>query len=527
MISRENPSQLAQRDYAPSQGRLNNALTRVSDAPLRSGNALQLLCNGPETYDDWLDAIASAQRWVHFENYIFKHDGIGTRFADALAERAAAGVKVRVLYDWFGSLDVPRTFWRKLRAAGVDVRAVNPIGLGAPLNVIYRDHRKFLGVDGRYGSVGGICVADPWLEHSPATGLPYRDTAVCATGPVVADLEQAFANVWKASGEPLPREELPDARQLAPTGNVSARVIAEEPGRMRMLRILQLVLAGVERRVWIADAYFLAIPLLRAALIAAARDGVDVRILLPSTNDLPWIGALSRYGYRPLLESGVRIWEYAGLMMHAKTTVADGWWARVGSTNMNLSGLLANWEIDLVAEDLGFGAAMEAMYEEDLSNAREVLLSGKRRIRPQPQRPESRAERQARKEMPRGRVQSSATVARVGAAALSAAGSDVVQRYERAVGAAIGASILSMALLMFRFPRLVAWPLSVVGALFGGISLVRALRTPPTGGSAEEPPPARPRWNLGRRPRRASGPGRFRQRLFSRRNKHARAPRPR
>ena len=479
--------------------RLNRAITRVSGVPLREGNALTLLRNGPATYEDWLAAIGRAQRWVHLENYIFQDDGIGQHFAEALTERAAAGVRVRVLYDWFGSLDVPRSFWRKLRQSGVDVRAVNPLFIGTPLDAIQRDHRKLLTVDGTYASLGGVCIADPWLARSPVTGLPYRDTAVRVVGPAVADLERTFASVWRSAGPPLPSAELPDHARSAPAGTIAARVVAEEPGRMQMLRLLQIVLAEVERCLWIADAYFLAIPILREALITAARDGVDVRILLPSTNDLPLVGMLSRYGYRPLLKSGVRIWEYAGLMMHAKTTVADGWWSRVGSTNLNMTGLLTNWELDLLVEDRHFGAAMEAMYEEDLANAREIRLDGaSRRRRPRPDRPESRAERHARKHSPRGSAQAGVAVARVGAA-LQAAGSDTLQQHERTVGATIGAILLACSLLIARFPRLLAWPFAAAGALFGGISLVRAAR--PVTPSRVRPPVSRPRRVLRRRGR--------------------------
>ena len=478
----------------PSQidKRLSRALTRVSGAPLRDGNTLTLLRDGPATYDDWLEAISAAQRWVHLENYIFKNDTIGQRFADALVERAAAGVRVRVLYDWYGSFDVPGSFWRKLRRAGVDVRSVNPLAAGAPLEVINRDHRKSLGVDGSYASLGGVCIADAWLARSPVTGLPYRDTAIRVAGPAVADLERAFASVWNRFGTPLPPDELPGRVQGDASSGAAARVIGEEPGRMRMLRVLQVVLAGVERRLWIADAYFLAIPILREALMAAASDGVDVRILLPSTNDLPLVGALSRYGYRPLLESGVRIWEYAGLMMHAKTTVADGWWSRVGSTNLNFTGLMTNWELDLVAEDRAFGAEMEDMYADDLDHAREIQLGGRRHLRPRPERPESRAERTARRHSPHGSSQAGATVARVSAAALGAAGSDMLQKHERTVGAAIGASLLSFSIISARFPRLLAWPLSAAGILFGGITLVRAVRP-----NEPDSPPVRVRQRFG------------------------------
>jgi cardiolipin synthase len=260
--------------------------------------------------------------------------------------------------------------------------------------------------------------------------------------------------------------------------------MAEEPGQQRMLRMLQVLLAGVENRVWIADAYFLILPILREALIAAAHDGIDVRILLPATNDLPVVGALSRWGYRPLLDAGIRIWEYAGLMMHAKTTIADGWWARVGSTNLNVTGLVTNWEIDLVAEDIAFAEAMEAMYLQDLDDAREIRLGGRRRhTRPLPVRPETRLERRARKEIQHGSSSSSALMGRL-SAALGAAGSTTLEHQERLVGAAIGGTLLSASLVMARFPRLLAWPLATVGAAVGGTTLLRALQPPVPGARA-------------------------------------------
>jgi cardiolipin synthase A/B len=465
---------------APEGRRIDRALARASGATLRRGNRLTLLRDGPATYDDWLGAIGRAERWVHLENYIFKADEIGRRFAGALAERAAAGVPVRVLYDWYGSLDVAPRFWRRLRAAGVDVRAVNPPVVGAPLGAVRRDHRKLLAVDGAYASVGGVGIADAWLEPSPRTGLPYRDTAVRVIGPAVADVERAFAGVWDRSGAPLPLGERPRADRIAPAGDDPARVIIQEPGRLRILRALQIVTAAVERRLWIADAYFLAVPIMRESLMASARDGVDVRILLPSTNDLPVVGALSRYGYRPLLEAGVRIWEYGGPMMHAKTTVADGWWSRVGSTNLNVTGLLTNWEIDLVAEERGFGAEMEAMFEDDLAQAREVRVGAPAGRRRQP------AGRRAR-DLSRGSgPQAATTVASVGGAALQAAAAgNLLGRHERKVGAAIGGVALGASLLGARFPRLIAWPLAAIAGSFGATTLLRAARSSE---SAEAPP---------------------------------------
>src|SRR5215207_1851717 len=441
-------------------GGLDRALARTSDAPLRQGNRLALLQNGPNTYDDWLAAISRARRWVHLDNYIFRADATGQRFADALAAKAAEGVRVRVLHDWFGCLDVPRSFWRGLREAGVAVRAVNPPASGPPLGAIRRDHRKLLAVDGEYASTGGVCISDGWLITSPETGLPYRDTAVSLRGPAVADVERAFAGVWDASGELLPDEERPRAEHIPAAGEEPARVIVQEPRRMRTLRVLELLTAGVEKQLWITDAYFLSMPLLTQALMSTARDGVDVRMLVPATNDLPWIGALSRTGYRQFLESGVRIFEYGGPMIHAKTVVADGWWSKVGSTNLNASSLFANWEIDLVAEDLGFASKMERLFEEDLSNSREIRLerSGQgQKVRPD--RPVDTSDRAARSSVVGSGTGSAATVTRVGSAIIQKSGAPL-RTHEHALSAAISGALLGVSLLGARFPRLVAWPLA-------------------------------------------------------------------
>ena len=469
------------------RGRLDRALARASDAPLREGNRLRLLKDGPVTYDDWLAEIAQAERWIHLENYIFEADKIGHRFAEALCEKASEGVRVRVLYDWFGCLNVPRVFWQRLRSTGAEVRAVNPPMLGSPLGIVRRDHRKLLAVDGTYASTGGVCISEGWLVRSPETGLAYRDTAVSVRGPTVADMERAFAGAWDETGQSLPEEERPDVESIAPAGDEAARVVIQEPRKMRILRMLGLITAGVERRLWITDAYFLSMPVLTQALMSTARDGVDVRVLVPATNDLPWIGVLSRAGYRQFLEAGIRIFEYSGPMIHAKTVVADSWWSKVGSTNLNLSSLAANWEIDLVAEDRRFGAKMEEMFEEDLTHAREVrLLQAGRRPKVQPERPIKTADRRARRGVVGSGSGASATIARVGSTALQNS-SIPINTYEHALAAAASGVLLGSSLLAARFPRLVAWPLAATGGLLGGIGVLRAARSA-LSGSITKPP---------------------------------------
>ena len=464
-------------EITAQRGRLDRALARASDAPLRDGNRLELLRNGPDTYEDWLAAIAGAKRWVHLDNYIFQDDEVGERFAKALIAKAAEGVKVRVLYDWFGSLDVKRSFWRRLREARVDVRVVNPPTLGGPLGAIRRDHRKLLAVDGEYASTGGVCISEGWLVRSPETGLPYRDTAVGISGPAVAEAERAFAGLWGVTGGALPEEECPDPEKIPRAGGAAARVVVQEPRRMRTLRMLQLLTAGVERRLWITDTYFLSMAILSQSLMSVARDGVDVRVLVPATNDLPWIGALSRTGYRQFLEAGVRIFEYGGPMIHAKTVVADGWWSKVGSTNLNFSSLVANWEIDLVAEDTGFAGKMERLFEEDLSNAREVRLAGTaEHPRVRPERPIQTSDRDARRGVVGSGSGGSATILRVGSTALQKSGYPLAT-HEKALAAAASGALLGVSLLSLRFPRFLAWPLGATGAIYGGLGVLRAARS--------------------------------------------------
>jgi cardiolipin synthase len=465
-------------DYAAARGaRLEGILGRVSDAPLRDGNSIQLLKNGPDTYDDWLTAIGRAQRWIHLDNYIFANDEIGTRFAEALSAKAAEGAKVRVLHDWFGCMNVPRSFWNGMREAGVEVKAVNPPASGQPLGVIRRDHRKLLAIDGEYASTGGVCIADGWMVRSPETGLPYRDTAVSVRGPVVADINRAFTSLWGELVEELPEEERPDPGDIQAAGDTSARLVIQEPRRMRTLRMLELLTAGVQERLWITDPYFLSLPILTQSLMATARDGVDVRVLTPATVDIAWIGRASRAGYRQFLEAGVRIFEYGGPMIHAKTLVADGWLSKVGSTNLNFSSLAANWEIDLVVEDTDFASQMEELFEDDISKSREVRLEGSgQRQRVRPDRRVDTTDSGARAGVVGSGTGSGAALSRVGTTVFQK-GTAPLQTHEHAIAAAASGALLGASLLGARFPRLVAWPLVAVGAFLGGLGVLRAIQS--------------------------------------------------
>jgi cardiolipin synthase len=338
------------------------------------------LRDAEENYPAWIAAIKAAEKWVHFETYIIHDDETGRRFAEVLIAKAREGVQVRLIYDWIGSfLNAGRRFWRHLVAGGVDVRCFNPPGFDSPLAWITRDHRKVICVDGVVAYVSGLCVGQRWAGFSDRRIDPWRDTGVEIRGPAVAAIELAFSEVWAELGEPLPWSEVPEPS--APSGEVDVRVVATMPSTAGVYRLDQLIAALAHRSIWLSDAYFIGSSAYVQALRSAAQHGVDVRMLIPSATDVPVARAVARAGLRPLLEAGVRVFEWNGPMMHAKTAVVDGFWARVGSTNLNVTSWLGNWELDVVVEDTGFAKQMEAMFLDDLSRATEIVLR-KRRQRP-------------------------------------------------------------------------------------------------------------------------------------------------
>jgi cardiolipin synthase len=200
-------------------------------------------------------------------------------------------------------------------------------------------------------------------------------------GPAAAVLDQTFVNLWELTGEEVPADQL--AGVVAPSGEADVRVISGEPARERAYRVIELLAVGSVERLWITDAYLVAPPRLFQALRDSARDGVDVRLLVPGSSDIPLIRNLSRIGYRDLLRSGVRIYEWDGPMLHAKTIMCDNRWVRVGSSNLNPSSLLGNYELDVLIEDPALAQAMEDQFRLDIARSREVAsrpLRGPRRI---------------------------------------------------------------------------------------------------------------------------------------------------
>ncbi|BBD80431.1 phospholipase D-like domain-containing protein [Aerosticca soli] len=437
------------------------ALSRAAGAPLIAGNAVELLIDAPAHYEAWLRAIRGAGRYILLENYIIRDDEVGRAFRDALAERARAGVRVAVIYDWMGCLVQTRHgFWQALREAGGEVRVFNPPRLGQPFGWLSRDHRKLLTVDGVQGFLSGVCISAKWLGD-PRRGIPpWRDTGVALRGPAVAELEQAFVQSWQSLGPPLDFA----LGEPAVAGEVALRVIATQPATAGMYRLDQLIAAMARKTLWLTDAYFVGVAPYVQALAAAARDGVDVRLLVPGSSDIPVVAGLSRAGYRPLLKAGVRVFEWNGSMLHAKTAVADGLWARVGSSNLNVASWLNNHELDVAIEDAGFATQLAAQYEQDLTHATEIVLAPRRRLRGERVRSSH-----ARPHRPHGAGGSSSRAA-AGALRIANTVGAALTDYrelgdtETAPLLAAMCVLLLIALIGARWPAVLAWPLAAGAA---------------------------------------------------------------
>jgi cardiolipin synthase len=337
----------------------------------RGGNQIRQLVSGRETFPAMLGAIAGARHSICLETYIYREDRTGRRFAEALMERARAGVAVRLIVDAIGSFTLAAAFLTELREAGVEVVEFHPI---APWrqrwSLSRRNHRKILVVDDEVGFTGGLNIADDYADVEDG-GAGWRDTHCELRGPIVADLARSFRRMWINNGgtdyKAPPRAEL-----VAPSaGKVLARLL-DNTVRKRRRRIRRAYLAaitGATREVLIANAYFIPDRGVRAALRRAVRRGVSVRIIVPGRSDVRLIELASLLVLRRLARAGVRFFRWRGAMLHAKTAVIDGTWSTIGSYNLDNISLFYNLEDTVECLDAAHGAAMVRQFELDAANA--------------------------------------------------------------------------------------------------------------------------------------------------------------
>jgi len=362
---------------------------QATGVPLIAGNSVTLLFDGPATMREMMAAARVATSSINLESYIFDQDEIGTQFADLLIQKQHDGVQVNLMVDAVGVLATPVAFFDRMRAAGIRVvvfNPVNPAKAKGKWEVNNRDHRKLMIVDGRIAFTGGINISSTYAnsslfrsKHKKAQlngdKVGWRDTHIKIEGPAVAALQYSFVNLWidQAGGELTKADYFPN---LAPVGDKILRVLATGPdGDFEIYKSLLVAIGEAKKSVHITSAYFVPDQQIVDALVAAAKRGVDVKLVLPGVSDHGMIRYAGQAFYDQLLVGGVKIFELQIAVLHAKTAVIDGAWATIGSSNIDRRSFIHNYELNVVVVDPAFGRDMESAFSEDLRDCKEVTLA--------------------------------------------------------------------------------------------------------------------------------------------------------
>lgn len=364
---------------------LEEAATGV---PLIAGNKVTLLFDGPATMRAMMDAAKGAKSTINLETYIFDQDEIGMQFADILIEKQKEGVTVNVLYDSVGTLSTPKEFFDRMRDAGISLIAFNPVNPAArsgKWELNNRDHRKLMVVDGRVAFTGGLNISSTYANSSffrskrkvgtvKPEDVGWRDTHLKIEGPAVAALQWTFIDAWvqQDAGELPEREYFP---KLAPAGDKVLRVLATSPERdSEIYKSFIVAIQEAKKSIHLTAAYFVPDPQIVRELSAAARRGVDVKLVLPGVTDHGLVFHAGRAFYDELLSNGVKIYELQVAVLHAKAAVIDSTWSTVGSANIDRRSFLHNYELNVVVLDPGFGMEMESAFSEDVRDSKEITL---------------------------------------------------------------------------------------------------------------------------------------------------------
>ncbi len=376
MPPQEKIEQRIEREYNLRDPQFRRSMGVLLGPPITQGNRFEALLNGDGIFPPMLAAIRGAKKSITFETYIYWSGEIGAAFADALSERARAGVKVHVLLDWVGSQKVDEDFVAAMEKSGVQIKKFHKPSWYDITRLNNRTHRKLLVVDGTVGFTGGVGIAPAWTGNAQDP-THWRDSHFKAEGPVVAQMQAVFMDNWiKASGEVLHGETYFPA--VPAVGESAGQMFSSSPaGGSESMRLMYLLAIGAaSKTIDLSMAYFVPDDLARNALVAAAKRGVRVRIILPGPIiDTQTVDAASRATWGPLLEAGVQISQYQPTMYHCKVMVIDDLLVSVGSTNFDNRSFRLNDEANLNVYDEAFAKAQVAVFENDLTKSKPVTLA--------------------------------------------------------------------------------------------------------------------------------------------------------
>jgi cardiolipin synthase len=361
--------------YSVSDPQYLRSMGLLLGPTIMQGNRVEHLENGDEIFPAMLDAIRSAKKTITFETYIYWSGEIGETFADALCERAQAGVRVHVLLDWVGSAKMESTMLDEMKKCKVEVERYHEPAWYNLTRMNNRTHRKLLVVDGTVGFTGGVGVADHWTGDAQDKEH-WRDSHFRAEGPVVAEFQAVFLDNWmKATGRVL---HSPDYfPKIENTGTVPAQMFSSSPtgGSESMQLMYLLSIASASKSILLSSSYFVPDELAIKALVDAAKRGVQIRIITPGEHiDTAIVRRASRARWGDMLKAGVEIYEYQPTMFHCKVMIVDGFLVSTGSTNFDTRSFRLNDEANLNVYDPAFAAEMTKVFEKDLAQSRRITL---------------------------------------------------------------------------------------------------------------------------------------------------------
>ena len=353
-------------------------------SPLIVGNKVTLLENGPDTYKAMFAAIEGASDNINIETYTFEEDPVGEKFAETLIAKQRAGVQVNIIFDDYGSKKTSRDFFERMRSSGIRALTFNPINPTKRrfhlFSTNHRDHRKLMVVDGKIAFLGGVNISDVYSSGSSGSKSKsdgnlegWRDTDIEIEGPAVAECQKLFLDTWQRQGARHPLAARNYFPPLQRSGHEIVRVIGSVPNESSLIYVTLIsAIHNAESKVYMTDAYFAPDSQVLQEMEATARRGVDVRLLVPGTADERFVVSAARSHYSQLLDAGVKVYEWRGEMLHAKTATIDDVWSMVGSSNLDWWSIARNDEISATILSVSFGHTMDAMFDQDLKSSEQI-----------------------------------------------------------------------------------------------------------------------------------------------------------
>jgi cardiolipin synthase len=351
-----------------------SSIERIFKHKFASATHVQLLWKGRDSFQILFDAIQSAEKLICLQFYIFKNDETGTALSELLKQKSREGVKVYLLYDHFGSFGTPRSFWKGLRLAGVQIRASHPFKWTAPFTYVHRDHRKLIVIDLKKAFTGGLNIANEYSGfHLRRRSRGWRDTGILVEGPIVNELYDTFQKSWTTwgGGRIVLHESHEGIKEKNPNDSILALPIFvySGNGRKRMRALFRYSIDHAQTSILLTTAYFIPSRRLIERLEKAERRGVKVKLLVPGKSDIPAASYAGRAFFSRLLNAGVEIYTYLGEMIHAKTYLFDQIWSIIGSTNLDYQSLRYNDEGNIGILDSSFASKMTEIFEVDINNS--------------------------------------------------------------------------------------------------------------------------------------------------------------